>query len=61
MDKIYIQINLGGILPLIINCSENCIYEKEGICNLKHVTYSSGTPSKDCPYFKEKQKHKNRD
>ncbi|MCR2044624.1 hypothetical protein NSA23_10925 [Anaerosalibacter massiliensis] len=47
-------------MPLIINCSENCIYQEEGVCNLKHATYSSGTPLKDCPYFKEKPKDKNR-
>lgn len=41
---------------MLINCSENCIYQNEGICTLKHVTNSSGTPSEDCPYFREKVK-----
>jgi len=43
---------------LIIPCSEKCIYEEDGLCTLKHITKSSGTPLKDCPYYKEKDKKK---
>jgi hypothetical protein len=43
---------------LIIPCSEKCVYEEEGLCTLKHITYSSGTPLKDCPYYREKEKKK---
>jgi hypothetical protein len=43
---------------LIIPCSENCAYEKEGLCTLNHVTKSSGTPLKNCPYFKEKKNNR---
>ena len=39
----------------MITCSEKCIHEDEGLCNLKTVTQSSGTPTKDCPYFTEKE------
>ncbi|NMB27265.1 MAG: hypothetical protein GX987_04360 [Tissierellia bacterium] len=45
---------------MIIPCSEKCAYEKEGLCTLKHATYSSGTPLKDCPYYKEKNKNKDK-
>jgi len=46
---------MGG-LTLLIPCSENCIYAEEGLCNLKTVIPPSNTPTKDCPYFKEKKK-----
>lgn len=55
----YINGVKGGII-LIIPCSEKCAYEKEGLCTLKHATYSSGTPLKDCPYYKEKNKNKDK-
>jgi len=42
----------------MIACSENCIHEKDGICNLNEVTKPSSTPIKDCPYFEERGKNK---
>lgn len=38
----------------MIVCSEKCLHEVDGLCNLKEVTTPSSTPIKDCPYFKEK-------
>jgi len=46
---------IGGF-TLIIPCSEKCVYEKEGLCTLKSVTTPSNTPTKNCPYFKERGK-----
>jgi len=43
---------------LLIPCSENCIYAEDGLCTLKSVIPPSNTPTKDCPYFKEKEKKK---
>ncbi|MFA5577789.1 MAG: hypothetical protein WC983_11025 [Tissierellaceae bacterium] len=43
---------------MIIPCSEKCVYEKEGLCTLKSVTTPSNTPTKNCPYFKERGKAK---
>ncbi len=40
----------------MINCSEKCLYEEDGICTLKEVGKASDTPTKDCPYFKNKEK-----
>ena len=40
----------------MINCSENCIHCKDGICDLKTVLTSSSTPTDDCPFYKEKKK-----
>ncbi len=41
---------------MMINCSENCIYCEEGLCNLKTVLTSSTTPTDDCPFYVEKEK-----
>lgn len=43
---------------MIIPCSENCIYQDDGLCTLTKVKSSSGTPLKDCPYFRDKDKEK---
>lgn len=40
----------------MIQCSEKCFYEVDGLCNLNEVTHPSSTPIEDCPYFKEKKK-----
>ncbi|MCT8976294.1 hydroxymyristoyl-ACP dehydratase [Clostridium sp. CX1] len=39
-----------------INCSENCIHEKNGKCNLNHVTPLSSIINTeiDCAYFTPK-------
>ncbi|MTI68588.1 MAG: cleavage protein [Firmicutes bacterium] len=39
---------------MTIKCSEKCIYEDEGICTLDHIIHSSGTPTNNCPYYKNK-------
>ncbi|MBC8589799.1 hydroxymyristoyl-ACP dehydratase [Wansuia hejianensis] len=44
----------------MINCSENCFHEEDGLCTLKEATKPSSTPIKDCPYFKEKCHKKSR-
>ena len=59
MVKIKIQNGLKGGIFLIIPCSEKCVYEEEGLCTLKHATISSGTPLKDCAYYREKNKDQN--
>lgn len=43
-----------------INCSENCIHEKNGKCNLNHVTPLSNVFSMEtnCAYFASKQSMK---
>ncbi|NLL82584.1 MAG: hypothetical protein GX231_09805 [Tissierellia bacterium] len=38
----------------MIQCSEKCIHENDGICSLKEVTNPSKTPKKDCPYYKRR-------
>ncbi len=40
----------------MIQCSEKCLHEDDGLCTLKEVTNASGTPIKDCPYYKDKDK-----
>jgi len=50
--------NYIGGFKLIIPCSEKCVYEKEGLCTLQSVTTPSNTPTKNCPYFKERGKAK---
>ncbi|MDD2446674.1 MAG: hypothetical protein PHY91_03165 [Tissierellia bacterium] len=38
----------------MIQCSEKCIHESDGLCSLKEVTHPSKTPKKDCPYYNNK-------
>mgnify|MGYP001051885458 CR=1 FL=1 len=38
-----------------INCSEKCLYERDGICTLNRIIISSGNISSGCPYYKNKQ------
>ncbi len=45
----------------MINCSEKCVYEKDGLCNLKDARPPSSTPTKDCPYFTQKKENKETD
>ncbi len=42
-----------------INCTSNCIYQKDGKCQLDNVTVVSNTLDRSCVYFinrKEKDK-----
>lgn len=44
-----------------INCSFNCIYQKDGKCNLDNVTVAASvTSTNSCAYFKERD-HKEED
>ncbi len=42
---------------MLIPCSENCIYQEDGICHLTKITSASNTPLKDCPYFVDRDKY----
>lgn len=42
----------------MIFCSEKCLHEEEGLCTITEVTHTSGTPIKDCPYYKSKASKK---
>lgn len=33
-----------------IICTKNCMYQKDGYCNLTY-SYSINNPNNDCPYF----------
>jgi len=46
---------------MLIPCSENCIYQEDGLCNLTKITSSSSTPLKDCPYFVDRNKDREKD
>lgn len=43
----------------MINCSEECIHQEDGICNLTCIINSTGIVKNNCPHFdynvKEKQ------
>lgn len=43
---------------MIIPCSDNCVHQKEGLCTLTRIESSSDTPLKDCPYYRDKEKGK---
>jgi hypothetical protein len=60
LDKI-IYIHTIRRSNMLIPCSENCIYQEDGMCNLTKVTSSSSTPLKDCPYFVDRDRKKDKD
>jgi hypothetical protein len=39
----------------MIQCSEKCIHENDGLCTLKEVTHPSKTPIKNCPYYSKRE------
>lgn len=39
----------------IINCSLNCIYQADGICNLENTTMLSISTHPECIYYQEKE------
>lgn len=40
----------------MIQCSEKCYHEDDGLCTLKEVANASTTPIKNCPHYKDKNK-----
>ncbi len=38
-----------------INCSLNCIYQADGMCNLENTTMSSISTNPECVYYQEKE------
>lgn len=34
-----------------INCSENCIYQKDGKCSFENIGHQKITPNGDCAYY----------
>lgn len=38
-----------------INCTSNCVYQKDGKCQLDNVTAVSNTLNESCVYFTEKK------
>lgn len=49
-EKIY----FGGDIMTNINCTSNCIYQKDGKCQLDNVTTVSSTLNNSCVYFTDK-------
>ena len=37
-----------------INCSENCIYQKDGNCSFENINQKKMTAYTDCAYFTPK-------
>ncbi|NMB34118.1 MAG: hypothetical protein GX992_07830 [Clostridium sp.] len=37
-----------------INCSSNCLHQREGKCMLDIITKNSSQASSDCAFFEEK-------
>ena len=55
--KLFNNINRGDILTNI-NCSSNCIYQKEGKCCYSKVFSSYISANSDCAYFSPNNKKK---
>lgn len=47
-----------GILMTNINCSANCVHEKNGKCTLNHVSITQSVMGHgtDCAYFSPREK-----
>lgn len=41
---------------ILINCTENCIYQKDGMCSLEQIGKVSNTTSKGCEFYVEKSR-----
>ncbi len=50
--------NAGGDIMTNINCTSNCIYQKDGKCNLNIVTAASVTANNSCIYFVKREDSK---
>lgn len=44
----------GGDIMTNINCTSNCIYQKDGKCHLCNVTTVSNSLNNSCVYFVDK-------
>lgn len=49
---------LGDDIVTNINCSLNCIYQEDGKCKLDNIIITSASGISECPYFREKSRHK---
>lgn len=38
-----------------INCSADCVYQKDGKCCFENILFQTSTPSLDCAYFLKKE------
>ena len=48
---------MGGVYPVIlINCTENCIHQNDGMCSLEQIGKVSNTTSKGCEFYVEKSR-----
>lgn len=43
---------------MLINCSENCIHQKNGICTMGTVGKLSNTTNRGCEFYIEKKQKK---
>lgn len=44
-----------------INCSSNCIHQKDGKCSLDNVAMNSTLSTKDCIFYEEDVKEKKKE
>lgn len=53
MSFIILSIEVLGLTN--INCSANCIYQKEGKCTLENISAKAISFNSNCAYFYEKK------
>ncbi|HYE10085.1 MAG TPA: hypothetical protein VEF53_07895 [Patescibacteria group bacterium] len=39
---------------ILINCTDNCLYQENGMCTLDNVSSLSNTTNKGCEFYKER-------
>ena len=50
----FINTNFEVIILTNINCSSNCVYQKEGKCTFENISSKRATPDSKCAYFLSK-------
>jgi len=43
---------------MLINCTENCVHQKNGICTMESVGTLSNTTNKGCEFYIERKNKK---
>jgi len=52
------KLSIRSDIMTTINCSSNCIHQKDGKCSLDNVTMNSALITTDCIFYEEDRKKK---
>ena len=49
------------MILILINCTENCVYQNDGMCTLNNVSSLSNTSHSGCEFYQKKGSKKEED